>query len=194
MKISKYISKQSKKASCCMGKSSIIDDVLEDDEPPLVDSGRTQKTGRISRTNKTDNDVLGETADGIPFQDDGIVVEDKETTRIIINTKPPSCSPSRRRNSRPKRVPSIDQDDSQFRISTGSSRRPSSDCSTRRPSLCSSMGSMRSLQAYSQHTTSAPAPSGQCPYRHGTVYTDPYPGYIHGNPKVIDWGLYSFCA
>jgi len=158
-----------------MGKSSIIDDVIEDDEPPLVDSGRTQKTGRISRTNKTDNIVLGETADGLPFHDDG----------IIIDTKPPSCSPSRR-NSRPKRVPSIDlQDDSQqFRVSLGSSRRPSSDCSTRRPSLCSSMGSMRSLQAYSQHTTTAPAPSGQCPYRHGTVYTDPYPGYIHGNPKV----------
>jgi len=163
-----------------MGKSSIIDDVIEDDEPPLVDSGRTQKTGRISRTNKTDNEVLP-----LGFQDDGIVVEeDKETTRIIVDTKPPSCSPSRR-NSRPKRVPSIDlQDESQFRISVGSSRRPSSDCSTRRPSLCSSVGSMRSLQAYSQHTTTAPAPSGQCPYRHGTVYTDPYPGYIHGNPKV----------
>ena len=177
-----------------MGKSSIIDDVIEDDEPPLVDSGRTQKTGRISRTNKTDTEVLGDTADGIPFHDDGIVVEEdvKETTRIIVDIKPPSCSPSRRRNSRPKRVPSIDQDDSQFRTSLGSSRRPSSDCSTRRPSLCSSMGSMRSLQAYSQHTTSAPAPSGQCPYRHGTVYTDPYPGYIHGNPKVIDWGLYLF--
>ena len=166
-----------------MGKSSIIDDVLEDDEPPLVDSGRTQKTGRISRTNKTDNVVLGETADGIPFHDDGIVVEEEGWTTRIIITKPPSCSHSRR-NSRPKRLPSIDQDDSQFRISTGSSRRPSSDCSTRRPSLCSSMGSMRSLQAYSQHTTSASAPSGQCPYRHGTVYTDPYPGYIHGNPKV----------
>ena len=22
-----------------------------------------------------------------------------------------------------------------------------------------------------------------CPFRHGTVYADPYPGYIHGNPK-----------
>ena len=177
MKLSKYIRKQSKKATCCMGKSSVIDDVLEDDEPPLFYSGRTQKTGRISRTNKTDNEVLGETADDKlqpgGFHDDGIVLEETGT-RIIIDTKPPSCGPSRRRNSGPKRVPSIDQDDSHFRRSTGSSR----------PSLCSSMGSMRSLQAYSQHTTSAPAPSGQCPYRHGTVYTDPYPGYIHGNPKV----------
>jgi len=25
--------------------------------------------------------------------------------------------------------------------------------------------------------------SGKCPYRHGTVYAGPYPGYPHGNPK-----------
>ena len=25
--------------------------------------------------------------------------------------------------------------------------------------------------------------SGQCPFKHGTVYSNPYPGYPHGNPK-----------
>ena len=25
--------------------------------------------------------------------------------------------------------------------------------------------------------------SGKCPFRHGTVYAGPYPGYPHGNPK-----------
>ncbi|KAL7552363.1 hypothetical protein ACHAWF_015597 [Thalassiosira exigua] len=25
--------------------------------------------------------------------------------------------------------------------------------------------------------------SGKCPFRHGTVYAGPYPGYVHGNPK-----------
>ncbi|KAK1736786.1 nitric oxide synthase [Skeletonema marinoi] len=25
--------------------------------------------------------------------------------------------------------------------------------------------------------------SGQCPFKHGTVYSGPYPGYAHGNPK-----------
>jgi hypothetical protein len=25
--------------------------------------------------------------------------------------------------------------------------------------------------------------SEKCPFRHGTVYADPYPGYVHGNPR-----------
>lgn len=25
--------------------------------------------------------------------------------------------------------------------------------------------------------------TGKCPFRHGTVYAGPYPGYVHGNPK-----------
>jgi|SaaInl74LU_5_DNA_1037368.scaffolds.fasta_scaffold01942_5 hypothetical protein len=25
--------------------------------------------------------------------------------------------------------------------------------------------------------------TGQCPFKHGTVYSGPYPGYAHGNPK-----------
>lgn len=39
----------------------------------------------------------------------------------------------------------------------------------RRPSL-TSLPSSRSV-------------AKNCPFRHGTVYADPYPGYIHGNPK-----------
>lgn len=26
-------------------------------------------------------------------------------------------------------------------------------------------------------------PSGTCPFLHGSVYADPYPGYVHGNPE-----------
>lgn len=37
-------------------------------------------------------------------------------------------------------------------------------------SLSMSMGSMGNT-------------SGQCPFKHGTVYSNPYPGYPHGNPK-----------
>ena len=36
--------------------------------------------------------------------------------------------------------------------------------------------SMASLQGM-RNTT------GQCPFKHGTVYSGPYPGYVHGNPK-----------
>ncbi len=25
--------------------------------------------------------------------------------------------------------------------------------------------------------------TGKCPFKHGTVYSGPYPGYVHGNPK-----------
>ncbi len=28
-----------------------------------------------------------------------------------------------------------------------------------------------------------PMPSGKCPFKHGTVYAGPYPGYVHGNPN-----------
>jgi hypothetical protein len=39
-----------------------------------------------------------------------------------------------------------------------------------------------------RHSSLAPPPptrsaAGRCLFRHGTVYADPYPGYVHGNPK-----------
>eukprot|EP00581_Thalassiosira_minuscula_P018097 CAMPEP_0183714154 /NCGR_PEP_ID=MMETSP0737-20130205/8790_1 /TAXON_ID=385413 /ORGANISM="Thalassiosira miniscula, Strain CCMP1093" /LENGTH=1265 /DNA_ID=CAMNT_0025943059 /DNA_START=110 /DNA_END=3907 /DNA_ORIENTATION=+ len=42
----------------------------------------------------------------------------------------------------------------------------------------------RANAAESRSTTSAPiSGTGQCPFRHGTVYARPYPGYAHGNPN-----------
>ena len=32
-------------------------------------------------------------------------------------------------------------------------------------------------------TDNTNANAGLCPYRHGTVYAGPYPGYVHANPK-----------
>lgn len=32
-------------------------------------------------------------------------------------------------------------------------------------------------------TAPAAASTGGCPFRHGTVYSGPYPGYAHGNPR-----------
>ena len=40
-----------------------------------------------------------------------------------------------------------------------------------------SMGSLSMSMASMGNT------SGQCPFKHGTVYSNPYPGYPHGNPK-----------
>ena len=37
--------------------------------------------------------------------------------------------------------------------------------------------SMTSLSHGMENTT------GKCPFKHGTVYDGPYPGYVHGNPK-----------
>jgi hypothetical protein len=37
--------------------------------------------------------------------------------------------------------------------------------------------SMASLSGMENNTT------GKCPFKHGTVYSGPYPGYVHGNPK-----------
>ena len=84
---------------------------------------------------------------------------------------------------RPRRVPSIDIGNSLL-----------DDDHNRRPSM-SSVGSIRSLVnsmygdnanggcPFSTSTPSVTTSTGQCPYKHGTVYTDPYPGYAHGNPK-----------
>ena len=63
-----------------------------------------------------------------------------------------------------------------------------------RPSLKSRSSLVRFDDALGEHHTSAARPSltslpssrqvtTGCPFRHGTVYADPYPGYIHGNPK-----------
>ena len=62
-------------------------------------------------------------------------------------------------------------------VSTPSECRPStSSRSERRHSSVSSRGLSTSF-------TGNLTTSGQCPYRHGTVYSNPYPGYVHGNPK-----------
>lgn len=42
-----------------------------------------------------------------------------------------------------------------------------------------SISTQQSSRSISTHTQQ----SSRCPFRHGTVYTNPYPGYIHGNPK-----------
>lgn len=54
----------------------------------------------------------------------------------------------------------------------------SSMVSTRRLPRKKSMGSMASLLNGMETNT-----TGKCPFKHGTVYSGPYPGYVHGNPK-----------
>ena len=44
-------------------------------------------------------------------------------------------------------------------------------------SMNSSTMSMTSLSHGMENTT------GKCPFKHGTIYAGPYPGYVHGNPK-----------
>ncbi len=44
-------------------------------------------------------------------------------------------------------------------------------------SINSSTMSMTSLSHGMENTT------GKCPFKHGTIYAGPYPGYVHGNPK-----------
>jgi len=48
---------------------------------------------------------------------------------------------------------------------------------SRRKSMGSLSMSMTSVSVGMGNT------SGQCPFKHGTVYSGPYPGYVHGNPK-----------
>lgn len=53
---------------------------------------------------------------------------------------------------------------------------------TRRMPRKKSMGglstSMASLSNGAENNS-----TGKCPFKHGTVYSGPYPGYVHGNPK-----------
>ena len=58
---------------------------------------------------------------------------------------------------------------SRRRASTSSSAEPATAASYHAISATNVQGSLK--------------PSGKCPFLHGTVYADPYPGYAHGNPK-----------
>ena len=100
---------------------------------------------------------------------------------------------------RPKRIPSIDSAKKTDNISSGENNNrpkqiPSID-STKKKIEPSFSTSSSKLCPYSHTSKAAPsdvsspvkelatAPSGKCPFRHGTVYAGPYPGYCHGNPN-----------
>eukprot|EP00984_Skeletonema_dohrnii_P002603 scaffold912_cov121-Skeletonema_dohrnii-CCMP3373.AAC.4 len=51
----------------------------------------------------------------------------------------------------------------------------------RRTSRRNSIGGLSMSMASISHGTGNT--TGQCPFKHGTVYSGPYPGYAHGNPK-----------
>ena len=106
------------------------------------------------------------------------VPEDNNTQQTLQTCETVNVS----QTPRPKRVPSIDSERNSLL----------GDDHDRRPSM-SSVGSIRSLvnSMYGDNNSGCPfstsarsaTSSGQCPYKHGTVYTNPYPGYSHGNPK-----------
>ncbi len=46
-----------------------------------------------------------------------------------------------------------------------------------------SMNSLTMSMTSLSHGMESTTATGKCPFKHGTVYAGPYPGYVHGNPK-----------
>ena len=79
---------------------------------------------------------------------------------------------------RPKCVPSsVNELKRAVAATSQSSPLVTTEFGTRRPSVSTLPNVSSSVQEL------ATTASGKCPFRHGTVYAGPYPGYTHGNPS-----------
>lgn len=91
-----------------------------------------------------------------------------------------------RRTSGPKRVPSILYNDESEDFASTDRHRPSinnrSFVSTPSSPQLDVSDTNHSMMSFMGHlgTADVQLTSGRCPFKHGTVYAGPYPGYVHG--------------